>query len=126
MTIERALMKLAEADKHVRSQSPDWSGNNADHDGITVYSMAEWFRRRPMQLSRAWGRIGSDGEPRVTLIDAGGCDSIIFTGFAWGYGGEGPNGLACVLADAGFFPTLDEARVWVARQAFSGSWELRR
>lgn len=134
--VTAALMRLAEAEKHVRGQEPNWSGDNRDHDGITVYSMAEWFRRRGDLLDvRAAAGFFEDDEARVILtgrsratVAAGRRDygDVTFTGFAWGYGGEGPNGLAAVLADAGFFASLDEALGWIARQDFGQPWELSR
>lgn len=136
--ISLALSRLYEADRYVRRQSPDWSGDNRDHDGITAYSMAEWFRRRggglppsegegprPLLDPRAAaGFFEEGGEQRVIITASEG--DITFTGLSWGYGGEGPNGLAAVLADAGFFPNLAEARAWIADQSIVRPWELQR
>ncbi len=132
--ISLALSRLYDADQYVRGHSPDWSGRNEDHDGVTAYSLAEWFRR-------SWGGSGetelldpraaagffaddTGDEQRVIVTASEG--EIIFYGFSWGYGGEGPSGLAAVLADAGFFDTLAEARTWIASQDGDQPWELNR
>lgn len=128
-----ALSRLQEADRWVRAHSPEWEGDNRDRPGITLYSTAEWCRRRLSEppMRRAYGYLYS-GEPHVELHGYGNVDGdhrvaeLLFTGFAWGYGGEGPNGLAAVLADAfpRNFETFDDALRWVAHQPFKGSWTL--
>lgn len=126
------LMRLAEADRWVRANRPEWSGDNRDHNRVTMYSMAEWFRRRgdAPTMARAWGGIVA-AEAVVLLFsqpDDGRPPWITFTGLSWGYGGEGPNGLAAVLADAfpDDFPVFDEAMAFVSRQTFGDSWTLKR
>ncbi len=50
----------------------------------------------------------------------------MFHGLAWGYGGEGPHGLAQILADAmpSQFPTFDHARRFVGRLRNGHAWNL--
>jgi len=121
-----ALMRLAEADRWVRTNCPEWDGDNRSHNGVTLFSTAEWFRRRcdfqalvmeaPVQGGECVLRLyGSEGK-RKAVID--------FTGFGYGYGGEGPHGLAAVMADAfpEDFPTFELAMAFVQRQPFGSAW----
>jgi len=123
-----AVMKLRDADKWVRGNQPDWDGDDASRPGITVFSKAKWWRLReafgPVRMARSrpyeddvWGAVELVGENGKT---------VKFLGFAWGYLGEGPTGLAAVLADAmpGRFPTFQVAREWVARLPQHDAWSL--
>ncbi len=47
-----------------------------------------------------WYPEGEGGDFNVVLVSN--LDAYVFTGFAWGYGGEGPRGLISVLKLYGF------------------------
>lgn len=47
-----------------------------------------------------------------------------FDGFSWGYGGEGPHGLACLLADLGLAGSVDDALRFVASRDGARGWAL--
>lgn len=123
-----AVMKLRDADRWVRANEPDWDGDDASHPGITVFSKAKWWRMRgtfgPVRMARSrpyeddvWGA--------VELVGDGG-KTVKFLGFAWGYPGEGPTGLAAVLADAmpERFPTFQAARQFVCGLPQHDAWSL--
>lgn len=122
--------RLREADNYVRRNHPDWEGDLKEHNGITVYSKAKWYRNRHLRekVMAVFCFEGKDWNLYVNLECEGGKVLLTLNGFAWGYGGEGPNGLACVLAD--IFPekfadqraALEE----VARHRMSESWNIRR
>jgi len=135
-TVSYSLMRLTEADRWVRANAPEWDGCNESHNGVTLFSMAEWFRRRRGFAAETVeaGLIDDDVVLRVggaDVIKPG--DTVLhrrvieFTGFAWGYGGEGPHGLAALLADAfsDDFPTFDLAFAFVVRQPFGAGWMFR-
>src|SRR3990167_6530306 len=135
-TVTYSLMRLTEADRWVRTNFPEWDGDNRSHNGVTLFSMAEWFRRRRGFAAETVeaGLIDDDVVLRVggaDVIKPG--DTVLhrrvieFTGFAWGYGGEGPHGLAALLADAfsDDFPTFDLAFAFVVRQPFGAGWMFR-
>lgn len=125
LRVSLALSHLYEADKFVRAHEPNWSGDNATHKGITMYSQADWFRKRKsialQDSKRAEGRVYN--HEHVVYLVAG--MTVVFYGLSWGYGGEGPNGLADVLADAGFFETQQDALRWVGRLPQDQGWELQ-
>lgn len=123
----RAFCRLWEADQQVRRTAPAWGGDNGDHPGITAFSQADYFRRRAdlRQTQIAVGLL-RQGEPVVLLDTLPPGLVAAFTGFAWGYGGEGPNGLADLLTDAGFFPSLDEALAWIGARDGTRRWTLRK
>jgi hypothetical protein len=70
-------------------------------------------------LERRWGRPvelvldagGSTVDHCVTAFYPGG-QRFIFTGFAWGYGGEGPRGLCEFLRGLGFDVTMQTIASW--------------
>jgi len=130
-TVSFALMRLAEADSWVRASAPEWDGDNHSHDGVTMFSMAEWFRRRRGFEAQAVEAGDLNGDYVVRL---GGNEGFLkrpavieFTGFSWGYGGEGPTGLAAMLADAfpHDFASFDVALAFVNRQPFGSTWRFQ-
>jgi len=129
--VRRPLADLYEADRFCRRNDPAWTGIDHDgHRGITLYSQAMWYRTRAgfgpiVRAAGAFTGDGSDAGPTVVLENAGGA-KLTLHGFAWGYGGEGPNGLADVLSDVfpGKFPRKDDALAVVAAFDFNGSWEI--
>jgi hypothetical protein len=125
-----ALMRLWSADAWTRANKPDWQGDDAEHPGVTVFSKARWFRVRQSGLPasaggivKAEGLVDPDLAGLVRLTARNGLQWL-FHGFAWGYSGEGPSGLACVLADAMAqrFPTMADARLFVSSQPFERPW----
>lgn len=117
------VLKLAYAYNWVTRNHPDWDGDDADHPGVTMYSQAKWWRQRDTfgKVVQACGF--ADG--CVTLMNELGF-SAVFLGFAWGYNGEGPNGLATVLIDAGFFKNRQGAMEFVTHRPQEGDWVLTR
>ncbi len=118
ITIE--LMKLYEAHIHVSINDPDWDGNDASKPGITIYSLAAWYRRResfgPVKFLEAY--VGG-GTQHIKIWDSaqshlGRRTFYAFYGLAWGYWGTGPTGLATILADISEEFTFEEARGYVA------------
>lgn len=140
-----ALRRLYEADRWVSSNQPDWDGDNASHPGVTLFSTAHWYRKRkewgPRVASVTGGflrtpdpdgfyatmEMGSPFTHAVQLLDENDVVLITFWGFAWGFGGEGPNGLAAVLADAlpSRFETFEAAMQFVSSRAQNEKWEAR-
>ena len=131
--VRYAVAKLYEADRYICANSPDWLGDDADARGVTLYSLAKWWRQRsflgaavkaaqgelrPMDDDSVLPGDRTPTEAVVELLDAQGKVLTTFHGFAWGYGGEGPTGLAAVLADAlpQRFPTFEQARNFVMAQ----------
>lgn len=116
----RVLSFLAQARSYVqgressRGGSPWWPGERLNHDaqyaGVTNYSLALWAARRQQllgQVDRLECRFTADKEQVVRAMPAQGEVALLaFYGFAWGYGGEGPHGLAIVVQDLwpGLFP----------------------
>jgi len=130
-TVSYSLMRLTEADRWVRANAPEWDGCNESHNGVTLFSMAEWFRRRRGFAADSVEACLIDGQAVLRLAGNEGFLKrpmvIDFTGFAWGYGGEGPGGLAALLADAfpDDFPTFELAMLFVQRQPFGTGWAFR-
>src|SRR5262245_45887194 len=106
--------------------------------GTTDYALAaylEWGPRRGRSILRARGvmdyRVADlDGRRTITgpalLLTAQDKCTIALTGASWGYGGEGPNGSALILTDAGFFPDLADALDFVTRLDSFAPWERER
>lgn len=129
--VSRALAKLYEAERWVRVNDRDWSGDDADHPGITLYSLAKWYRQRGFlrdAVARAVCQPDDCVAGAVVLEDRLGRELSRLHGFAWGYGGEGPNGLAAVLADVFFdrFRDPQDAMREVTRHPMSEGWEIAR
>lgn len=114
--VTRALAQVYTAHRLARAIAPEWnSTDDSLRPGITIFSLAAYYRRRPYlrgKAARARGRPqGTECFGVVELLDREGRPLAAYRGFAWGYGGEGPSGLAALLADAfpGAFPSLDDA-----------------
>ncbi len=115
-----ALVEIYDAYRRATAHEPQWSGaDDSIHPGITMFSLAAYYRRRPYLRGRA---AAARGRPReegcfgvVELLDQAGRPLAVYRGFAWGYGGEGPSGLAALLADAlpDLFPSYEEAFAFV-------------
>lgn len=124
-----ATGKVTRACEHIYSA---WKRTNAvdDDRGCTQDSLARYFRerdylRRNTQTVRA--RRHPDVFGRVELVDPGARVLIALLGLAWGYGGEGPNGLADIIADLGFFDSdRFKAISYVADQPQNEGWTLSR
>lgn len=123
-----ALCRLIEADEYVRRQDSQWDENDSaqEHPGVTVYSLAKWYRKRNAfgLVHILQGVIDDFGVAEVWLFSNQG-KFLHLRGFAWGYGGEGPSGLAVVMTDIGTFPSTERALQWVARQPQNKNWVLR-
>lgn len=133
--VSDAVARLYEADRWVRANAPDWSGDSRERPGITLFSQAEWWRRRRDLRDRVdviQATIEPDQGQTVTLLErripGGPMPLLTFSGFSWGYGGEGPNGLAQVVRDIlpERFPTLEDALRYVASADQTEGWELVR
>lgn len=85
------------------------------HHGITDYALLAYLQKREALR---------DPEPAVTAVKVtvdpafewengiliqNSVDQLVLTGVSWGYGGEGPNGLATILHDLGKFPDHESA-----------------
>lgn len=124
------LAHLYEADLWVRRNDPGWKGSDMDHPGITVYSQAYWFRERGRlrgEVVSVLGSIGPQQEPIVALFGEHRNMLLKLRGFAWGYGGEGPTGLADVLCDISeglptSFPAYESARLFVGGLPGDKGW----
>lgn len=129
-----ALMRLHSADVWTRGNKPDWQGDDGEHPGVTVFSKAMWFRVRQSGLpASAGGIVKAEALAEAELaglvrLTARNGLQWLFHGFAWGYLGEGPSGLACVLADAmpQRFPTMADARLFVSTQSFGQPWAVNQ
>jgi hypothetical protein len=124
--ITYALSRLYEADQFVLRNDPDWDGDDASRSGVTIYSLAKWFRQREElgpKVHRAHTRR-EDEELVVALEDDRGQELVVFRGLSWGYGGEGPRGLATILADvlSKQFPTIAEAMRFAQSQGVGIGW----
>jgi hypothetical protein len=122
------LLYLYEADRWVRLNEPGWDGTT--RSGITLFSKAAWFRKRELRnlIWKATGEVAGRDEHIVRLffaIPSSDVPTVLtFDGFSWGYAGEGPNGLASVLVDCGFFNNHEEAITYVARKRSGEGWRL--
>ncbi len=116
-------------DRRATAADPQWAGDDdSPHSGITDFSLAAYYRRRP----RLRGRVaGARGRPRergcfgvVELLDEAGRPLAVYRGFAWGYRGEGPSGLAALLADAlpVLFPSYEAALAFVSSLPQEEPW----
>lgn len=121
-----AFAKLYEAEHYVRRHEDNWDGNDASRPGVTMYSLAMWYRQRETREPlTAQGIIDDYSGHLVMLKDPKHADApLVLHGVSWGYGGEGPTGLAAVLADTGFFRSFEDARRWVAAQPGNKTWKL--
>lgn len=128
--ITTALLKLMDARKYTGGEQSfmevDENTYRQTNEGITMYALAAYFNLR-----------GSFRDPS-TVVEAGmfpmraewdgvihhlpdihgvkissSSKTLILTGLSWGYGGEGPNGLATILHDLGKFQDHKEALNWV-------------
>lgn len=128
--VPRALAHLYEAHRLARAIAPEWrSSDDSARPGVTVYSLAAYYRRRRHlqgKVERARGRPAGAGEACgvVELLDGEGNVLARYHGLAWGYLGEGPAGLAAVLADLfpAAFPTYEAARRLVASLPQGEPW----
>jgi hypothetical protein len=124
------IQRLQEADRYVRQNHPDWDGDETETVGITAYSKAKWYRNRGMrsQVNAVLCYENKEGNCCVELLDEKGKLLLTLAGMSWGYGGEGPNGLACVLADIfpEKFPNQRTALEEVARHPMNETWTVRR
>jgi hypothetical protein len=84
------------------------------HDELRAYAAVVRGRPHP----DCWGV--------VEVADRRGKVLARFYGFAWGYGGEGPTGLAAMLADLGLFRDMDEAVDYVIRLPQDEPWAMVR
>jgi len=123
-----AQARLVEAYQQLGRVDRNWSGDDAERPGVTRYSLAMWARRREQLRHLVWGARGRPalGNPRFThvveLIDAEGRRLVSFHGFNWGYGGEGADGLAVIMADCGFFESLAVAYAWASDLPAGDAW----
>ena len=121
----RALVRIYEAHKRITSRDKNWTGKSLDYPGITDYGLAQWFlaRNAVSNIYQAQGIIDDYGECQIWIL-ARRCTLVKLSGLSWGYSGEGPSGLSYVLADIGFFSSIDKAKEFVAHQ--SGIWVIKR
>jgi len=133
------LLALAMADEAATQRFTDWDGDDDSRPGIPLFSCAKWFRSREDFKGRVRFARGLPLEPDSRLADAAGPywlvqlldadqqELIRFHGVAWGYIGEGPRMLACILSDAlpGTFQSFDAAAVWVQSIPKGQAWEDR-
>ncbi len=128
--VPRALAHLYEAHRLARAIAPEWRGSDdSRRPGATVYSLAAYYRRRRHlrgKAARARGRPAGAGEAYgvVELLDGEGNVLARYHGLAWGYLGEGPAGLAAILADLfpAAFPTYEAARRLIASLPQGEPW----
>lgn len=102
IVITKALACIYEGYKQIIRHEPEWKGD--EPGGVTCYSLAKYFRNRQLlqdKTVRIVGRVDVQefSSNLVEFFDSQGNLLEHFTGFSWGYGGEGPNGLRCVLSD---------------------------
>jgi hypothetical protein len=124
-----ALAQIYTAHRLARAIAPEWTGaDDSLRPGITIFSLAAYYRRRPYlrrKAARARGRPGgTECFGVVELLDREGRTLAAYHGFAWGYGGEGPSGLAALLADVfpEAFPSLEEALRFVISLPQEETW----
>jgi len=76
--------------------------------------------RNAAKLEKEWGiptevvlqGFGQTDECVVRAFYKDGAESFEFTGFSWGYGGEGPRGLCEFLTGLGFKVSMDTIAGW--------------
>ena len=115
------LMKIYEANRFVHAQDPLWDGDDASREGVSMYSLAMWYRSK-----ESFGPIveaQSDGGDGPVLIMNRYADTMTLHGVSWGYGGEGPQALAAILADGGLIEGgFNEAIKFVQQIPFQSFW----
>ncbi len=126
-----ALERIYSAERLARVLAPEWRGtDDRQRPGVTTFSLAAYYRRRRFLRGRVVAARGRPGHDEafgiVELLDKDGRPLIALHGLAWGYVGEGPAGLANVLADAlpHLFPTSDDARRFVLSLPQDKLWRV--
>lgn len=122
--ISLPLMRLKDADKYFSLNHPEIKGDiPEDHTYSTQESLAAWYRMRGHTTAReVFGTISGNDDYIVGIRTNRG--TYRFRGLSWGYGGEGPHGLATILADIGSFDSEEAAIDWVMRQPQGKGWVL--
>ena len=138
------LMQLHSANEWTKKHDPEWTGCSKDRPGITLFAQAEWYRNRGslkhlfLSEVRVEGftseeTVGREPVVRISLFSAYGrplahppFDHLSLYGFSWGYSGEGPNGLANVLVDIGFFSDHEEAMRYISNLKIDQKWSREK
>lgn len=98
------------------------------HSGTTRYALRAYLALRDhlrVPGVEVWGGSGGDTSTHEVGTRVPGVALLTLDGVAWGYGGEGPNGLAAILADLGFFDGDKGAALrWVAAQDQARGWQI--
>jgi hypothetical protein len=123
--------KLAyEAYQRIKGANPYW--NEFDEPGgVTDYSLALYYRNRGNLRNSVLVAKMKHSHPEFDsyLVELHDERSLLvaFTGFAWGYRGEGSRGLATILADLfeDDFESIESALQEVCRHPMKSSWEWR-
>jgi|GEM_PF-2323724 len=130
-TVTMALERIYSAHRLARVLAPDWrSADDRQRPGVTTFSLAAYYRRRRFLRGKVVAARGRPGHDEafgiVELVDKDGRPLIALHGLAWGYAGEGPAGLANVLADAlpHLFPTTGDARRFVLSLPQDEPWRV--
>ena len=98
-----------------RESRADDYHSGVDRPGITQSSLALWWERRIAfgTIVAVRARPEEDGAfAAIEVLNADG-DVLKFKGLSYGYGGEGPHGLAAILADGGAFESEHDAMQWI-------------
>lgn len=129
--VTRALREIYSAHRLARALAPEWRGaDDQQRPGVTIFSLAAYYRRRRFLRGKVVSARGRPGHEEafgvVELVDGDGRPLTALRGLAWGYGGEGPSGLAAILADAlpGLFPTMEDARRFVMALPQDEPWAI--
>jgi hypothetical protein len=102
--------------------------------GITMYALADYYQQRDNLRGKVAyveckpnSPISQNGIPfechAVFMMNANGQPLYSFWGYSWGFGGEGPTGLAAMLSDL-FDTDFDEMRQVVGSHDIESAWRM--
>lgn len=126
--ISPAVSELHQAYLHAERHDPEWNGDDASRRGFTRYTLAMWYRS-----DFPWAAV--DRFEGAYEAQNGGwfvayavlCNGlrIGLHGVSWGFRGEGPRGLAAVIA-ASFHVDLEQVKDRVYGLPQATAWALTR
>lgn len=128
--ITKALARIYKGYKQVTDNNPTWD-KTTEPGGVTAYSLALYFLHRIELQYECVHIVGSTEKPEfysniVEFLDQSGKILLHLTGFAWGYTGEGPNGLAAVLRDVWPDESLAGKRAVPHNTPMEQGWDIRK